>query len=63
MEWQEDNCGMQVVDWIIANNYKKNVSIIIHSWNIPRGQEMVKRLQNNNYPTIHHPGVWNYIGV
>jgi CheY-like chemotaxis protein len=62
MEWQEENCGMQVVDWIIANNYRKNVSIIIHSWNIPRAKEMCLRLTDAGYPAVQMPGAWNIVG-
>lgn len=62
MEWEEDNCGMNVVDWIIANDYNKEVRIIIHSWNIPRGQEMKNRLVDAGYSAIQHPGVWEVIG-
>ena len=62
MSWQEENCGMTVVDHIIRTNYRKSPSIVVHSWNIPRGQEMVKRLKESGYSVIHQPGVWNFIG-
>lgn len=62
LEWDEDNNGMQVVDWIIANNYRKNVSIIIHSWNIPRSIEMKNRLTDAGYSAIQFPGAWHSIG-
>ena len=62
MEWYEDNNGMNVVNWIISNNYKKNTSIIIHSWNIPRAMEMNNRLIESGYSSVQYPGVWNLIG-
>ena len=63
MSWEEENCGMTVVDYIIRTGYSKSPSIIVHSWNIPRGQEMVKRLRDAGYSVIHHPGVWLNIGA
>lgn len=63
MEWEEDNCGMNVVDWMVRNHYPKTPSVIVHSWNIPRGQEMLKRLQDKGYSVIQHPGVWLNIGA
>jgi CheY-like chemotaxis protein len=63
MEWEEDNCGMNVVDWMVRNHYPKTPSVIVHSWNILRGQEMLKRLQDKGYSVIQHPGVWLNIGA
>lgn len=63
MSWNEDNCGMTVVDWILNNNYNKHSSFIVHSWNIRRGQEMVDKLKNGGYTVIHQPGIWNNIGL
>ena len=62
MEWNPDNCGMNVVDYIIRIGYNKGTSIVIHSWNIPRGQEMTQKLQAAGYSVIHQPGVWHNIG-
>jgi hypothetical protein len=53
---------MNVVKWIIENNYRKNVSIIVHSWNIPQAQKMYTTLVNAGYPAIQSPGAWNIIG-
>lgn len=62
MVWDAVNNGMTVVDWIVSNNYKKEVSIIVHSWNIPRGKEMTSKLTDAGYSAIQVPGVWNSIG-
>lgn len=62
MEWDEENCGMNVVDHIVRTGYNKSVSIVVHSWNIPRGQQMVNRLRDAGYSVVQSPGVWNIIG-
>jgi CheY-like chemotaxis protein len=58
MEWQEENCGMNVVDWIISNSYTKNCVYVIHSFNYPRGLEMYSRLKDAGYNVAHSPGIW-----
>jgi hypothetical protein len=54
---------MQVVDYIIDNDYYYNCSIIIHSFNIPRSIEMKKRLDSAGYYSIYQPGAWNLINI
>ncbi len=63
-KYDEDNNGYNVAKWIVDNNYKKdNVSIIIHSWNIPASTRMYKLLFESGYPVVQYPGAWNLIGV
>ncbi len=58
MEWEDDNCGMNVVDWMIKNNKQKKAIIHVHSYNIPRGKEMYQRLKEKGYKVYHSPGAW-----
>lgn len=61
MVWDEDNCGMQVVDYIIKSKKHKESIIYIHSYNAPRAKEMTKRLKDNKYHATYLPGAWENI--
>jgi CheY-like chemotaxis protein len=59
MVWSETNCGMNVVDYMIANGYPNmKVNVGVHSYNGPRGQEMTARLKDAGYIVQYIPGVW-----
>lgn len=64
MQWDEQNCGMVVVDYMCNNllSNKNKVICIVHSYNTPRGIVMKQKLQQVGYLADYMPGVWNYIG-
>lgn len=62
MTWDDSNCGMNVVDWMIENHNNKRANVIIHSYNIPRAHEMYLRLNDAGYEVTKAPGVWNILG-
>jgi predicted hydrolase (HD superfamily) len=63
LEYKEENNGLNVVDYLIKINYKKDVNIVIHSWNIVKGCEMKRRLENAGYSPVQQPGAWNLVGT
>lgn len=64
MQWDEQDCGMLVVDYMCNNliSNKSHVICIIHSYNSPRGIIMKQKLKQAGYLADYMPGVWNYIG-
>lgn len=52
MEWDEEDCGMVVAEWISENLEYYNV--IIHSFNEPAAKRMMQVLPMAKYI----PGVW-----
>ena len=51
---KEENCGMEVVRYI-ERTRPQIKKIIVHSWNVPAGQEMLARLQNAGYEVSYEP--------
>lgn len=49
-----EDCGMEVVRWIVANR-PKITRFIIHSYNAPAAQEMVLKLRDAGYLAQHIP--------
>jgi CheY-like chemotaxis protein len=49
-----EDCGMEVVRWIIKNKPPLKI-ITIHSWNIPAGKRMAEDLQKAGYYAHIHP--------
>lgn len=47
----EENCGMEVVRWIIKNLPPID-KIVIHSWNIPAAKQMWKMLYSAGYKVV-----------
>lgn len=60
MDWEEENCGMNVVDWLVENigNLKYNPEIIIHSFNFVRSEIMLDKLLKSGYTARYIPGYW-----
>lgn len=49
-----EDCGMEVVRWIVAN--KPSVKeFIVHSWNTPAAYEMARKLSDAGYTVILEP--------
>lgn len=59
-EWDEEDCGMRVVDYIINKNIYKS-KYIIHSLNIPRANIMYNKLNDNNFIVEKRPFVWKQL--
>lgn len=51
--WSQ-NCGMEVVRWIVEN-HPMIPKIIIHSWNIPAAKLMEKDLRDAGYDVVRAP--------
>lgn len=60
-----EDCGMEIIRWLEkSKNLSKfeNTSFIIHSWNIPAGLEMTRRLKKLGLKVQHIPfGMTNEI--
>lgn len=50
----EENCGMEVVRWIIKN-LPPIGKIVIHSWNIPAAMRMKEMLWRAGYNVVQSP--------
>lgn len=49
-----EDCGMEVVRWLVGN-FQENIKVIIvHSWNTVAGEEMVKKLRDAGYSNVHY---------
>ena len=49
-----EDCGMEVVRWLVANKQNNIKVIIVHSWNTVAGAEMVKKLLDAGYTNVHY---------
>lgn len=55
-----EDCGMEVVRWIIRNRPSIR-RVIVHSWNVPAAQRMVDDLRRRDYTVTYAPfdsGEW-----
>lgn len=50
----QEDCGMRLVAWMIANLPDIQM-VIIHSWNIPAAQQMTVMLQAVGYDVLQCP--------
>lgn len=52
-----EDCGMEIVRWLEKQDAKRysHVRFIVHSWNIPAGMKMTKRLQDKGYRVVRVP--------
>jgi DNA-binding response OmpR family regulator len=53
MEWDEEDCGMLVAEYL-AENPQEHAKVIIHSFNTPRAMRMHYLIRGSNY----FPGYW-----
>lgn len=53
-----EDCGMEVVRWIIKTRPKFK-RIVVHSWNPPAAKSMVLMLKNAGYETAYAPFAFN----
>ena len=54
MEWDEDNCGMNVADFIAQHPLPETTKVVIHSFNVAAAQRMLRTIPGS----IYIPGVW-----
>jgi len=54
VESGREDCGMEVVRWIIENRPQIDM-IIVHTWNVPAGRNMVAYLMAAGYRTEYRP--------
>lgn len=60
MQWNEQDCGMVVVDYLCKTKINIDTMIcVVHSYNNVRGPIMAQKLQSVGYKATYHPGVWN----
>ena len=63
-QWNEQNCGMVVVNYLInLNPILNNMICIVHSYNYPRGMQMNDKLTQAGYTSTYSPGAWNLLVV
>lgn len=55
MEYDEDDCGTVVAKWINKNPLPIDTRVIIHSFNAPAAEYMLKLIPNS----IYLPGIWS----
>lgn len=49
-----EDCGMEVVRWIVENNPAIK-RVLVHSWNAPAAREMVLSLRRAGYVAYYQP--------
>lgn len=59
MEWDENNCGTNVAEYIRDNPLPETTKVIIHSFNVPAAQRMLRLIPGS----IHIPGIWIQKGI
>lgn len=57
-EWDEEDCGMVVVDYVVKNNVNSNAIFMIHSLNIVRSQVMENKLRDGGFDVTREPFLW-----
>ncbi len=64
LSWSEDNNGYLVAEWMVKNLYgnPEKLSIIIHSFNLPRSLKMKNLLIKYGYAAVSMPGAWLMCG-
>lgn len=60
-EWDEEDCGMVVVDYVIDNNVNYNAVYMIHSMNVVRSQIMENKLRDAGFNATREPFLWERI--
>lgn len=59
MQWDENNCGMKVVDHMVTIPQRlRHTRICIHSYNAPRARIMLDKLTQCGLIAQYTPGAW-----
>lgn len=59
LEWDEDNCGMTVAEYIAEHPLPSTSRVVIHSFNVVAAQRMLRIIPGS----VYIPGVWTQDGV